>query len=61
MKLSAKISLLAAGGLLAVALAAGVGQAFSRQAIGVYQHEVREATAHARAVAELRSAFQTQV
>ena len=61
MKLSVKISLLVAGGLLAVALAAGVGQAFSRQAMGVYQHEVREATAHARDVADLRSAFQTQV
>jgi methyl-accepting chemotaxis protein-1 (serine sensor receptor) len=61
MRLSSKLTLMFGGGTVAIALAAAMGQGLSYQAIGIYQTEVRQATAHAHDVAEVRSAFQTQV
>ena len=60
-KFSNKLALLFAGGLLCISVATGIGQTLNQQAIAVYQQDVRQATAHARAVVDMRSAFQTQV
>jgi methyl-accepting chemotaxis protein-1 (serine sensor receptor) len=61
MKLQHKITLMVAASMGALVLASSLAQMLSGRALATYRSEVRDSTEQIQAVAQIRSAFQTQV